>query len=202
MKRNLLSALVPAAALFLAGCSFNVGYNPSYINQAPTQLGIGGKGLVVIADSDASWTYSGSPTSFTGGGSTLNIPLGEINKQIALKVFGAAFHDGVDFRSSEGNSSGYRLIITPKINSFTYSYNQLKNLGFAITPIIDIQLRVVMRSPDGKSILDRTYGGGPTEGETYFASGQPAEKINQVLHQHLFKLMSDAAIDAKAALGQ
>ncbi len=39
-----------------------------------------------------------------------------------------------------------------------------------------------------------------TEGDTYVLSGQPSEKVNQILHQTLFKLMTDAALDAKAVL--
>jgi hypothetical protein len=202
MKTTLRKLLLPAAALFLAGCTFNAGYNPSYLPQTPMQLGIGGKGLVVISDVDAAWVYSGSPSSFTGGATTLTLPIGEITKQVALKVFGAAFHDGVDFRSAVGDAAGYRLVVTPKVNRFSYQYNQLKNLGFAITPIVDIDLRVVMLSPDGKTVLDHVYGGGPTEGSSYVLSGQPAEKINQLVHQHIFKLMTDAAVDAKKALGE
>jgi hypothetical protein len=189
-------------ALLLTGCTFNVGYNPSYLPTEPMKMGINGKSLVVLSDADAQWTYSGHPTSFTASGSTLTLPLGEITKQVALKVFGAAFKDGTDFRNNADNVTGYRLIVRPKVNKFTYAYNQLKNLGFAITPTIDMDLHVVLLSPEGKTLLDKIYYGGPVEGASYVMSGQPQEKINQILHQTLFKYMTDAALDAKKALGE
>lgn len=45
-------------------------------------------------------------------------------------------------------------------------------------------------------MLDKNYSLGLTEGDTYVLSGQPAEKVNQILHQTIFKLMIDAALDA------
>ena len=200
MKSRFLSLSVVGLGLFFSGCSFNAGYNPSYISSQPMALGIAGKSLVVLDVGDAAWTYSGSPTSFTGGGTTLTIPMGEITKQIALKVFGAAFKEGAEFRHTAGDVKGYRLVVQPKVSQFNYAYNQLKNLGFAITPQVQIQLRVVMTGPGGKQILEKTYESGLTEGESYMVSGQPAEKVNQIMHITLFKLMTDAAIEAKTVL--
>ena len=202
MKTRYSVWLAPVLILFLAGCTFNAGYNPAYLPNEPMKMGINGKSLVVVSEADAQWVFSGSPTSFTGGGTTLKLPLGEITKQVALKVFGAAFKDGADFAGNADNNKGYRLIVRPKVNKFTYAYNQLKNLGFAITPTVEIELHIVLLSPDGKSLLDKTYNGGPTEGSSYVLSGQPQERINQILHQTLFKYMTDAAQDAKQALGE
>lgn len=192
--------LLSFALLLLSGCAFNAGYNPSYLPKESVRLGLEGKSLVVISEVDAQWQFSGKPTSFTGSGTTLTVPLGEITKQVALKVFGAAFTGGADFRHDALGAEGYRLIIKPKISKFSYEYNQLKNLGFAITPIVDVELSVELLAPDGTMLLTKTYGTGPTEGSTYAISGQPAEKINQILHLHLFKLMTDAAQDAKTTL--
>ncbi len=195
-----LSTVLSVASLLLAGCAFNAGYNPAYLPQEAQKLGLHGKSLVVLSTADAGWSYTGNPTSFTGSGTTLTLPIGEITKQVALRVFGAAFQDGADFANDVTGAEKYRLIVKPKVNKFTYAYNQLKNLGFAITPTVDIELHVMLLAPDGATLLDKTYGTGPTEGASYMVSGQPAEKINQILHQHLFKLMTDAAQDAKAAL--
>ena len=202
MKSKGVFGLLALAALLLSGCTFNAGYNPAYLPVEAMKLGIAGKSLVVLSDVDAQWTFSGKPTSFTGGGTTLNLPLGEITKEVALRVFGAAFKDGADFRTSAENATGYRLIVRPKVNKFSYAYSQLKNLGFAITPVVDLDLHVVLLSPEGKTLLDKVYYSGPTEGANYVLSGQPQEKINQILHQTLFKYMTDAALDAKKALGE
>ncbi len=202
MKKTVRLIVLTALALFWGGCAFNAGYNPSYISSQPMALGASGKALLVMDSADANWVFSGGPTSLTGAGTTLTAPLGEITKQIALKVFGAAFKDGVDFRDAVGDASSYRLVVRPKLATFTYAYNQLKNLGFAITPQATLQLRVTLLSPGGKTLLEKTYSSGTVDGDTYVLSGQPAEKVNQLLHQVLFKMMTDAAMDAKLALEQ
>jgi hypothetical protein len=187
-------------ALLSGGCTFNVGYNPSYLPVEAMKLGITGKSLVVLSEVDEQWNFASKPTSFTGGGTTLTVPLGEITKEIALRVFGAAFKEGADFKNQVGSGASYRLIIQPKVNKFSYGYYQLKNAGLAITPTVDVELHVVLSSPDGKTLLDKVYHDGPTEGATYFVSGQPQEKINQLLHQTIFKHMTDAALDARKSL--
>lgn len=195
---SLFSAL--AAALLYSGCSFNAGYNPSYLPAQAMSLGIPGKSAVVMEATDAQWVFSGGPTSFTGGGTTLSVPVGEITKQVALKVFGSAFKDGADYRDKPQNLSPYRLVVQPKVGQFTYAYNQLKNLGFAVTPQVTLQLNVVLLAPDGSKLLEKQFSSGTVDGDTYMLSGQPAEKVNQLLHQVLFKLMTDAAMEAKAIL--
>src|SRR5688572_16687610 len=117
---SLLSAFT--AALFYSGCAFNAGYNPSYLPAQAMALGIPGKAAVVMESTDAQRVFSGGPTSFTGGGTTLSIPIGEITKQVALKVFGAASTDGADFREKAQNLSAYRIVVQPKVGQFTYAY--------------------------------------------------------------------------------
>lgn len=200
MKTFVFHLAVLASILTCAGCAFNAGYNPSYLPAQPMALGISGKSLVIMEATDAQWTFSGNPTSFTGGGTTLTIPLGEITKQVALKVFGAAFIDGADFRDKRGDLAAYRIAVQPKVGQFTYAYNQLKNLGFAVTPQVTLQLNIVLYAPGGSKVLEKQFSSGTVDGDTYMLSGQPAEKVNQLLHQVLFKLMTDAAMEAKAAL--
>jgi hypothetical protein len=200
MKTKLLALF--AAALLLSGCAFNAGYNPQYLPSQPMALGVAGRSVVVMENTDAQWIFSGKPTSFTGGGTTLTVPLGEITKQVALKVFGAAFKEGADFRADAKEIAAFRLAVRPKIATFNYAYNQLKNLGFAVTPQVKIELSIVLLSPDGSKLLEKTFSSGLVDGDTYMLSGQPAEKVNQLLHQVLFKLMTDAAVEAKAALEQ
>jgi hypothetical protein len=196
-----LIPIIAGLALLISGCTSVVGYNPSYLSVDAPRLNLAGKSLVVMSDNDAQWVYAGKPTSFTGGASTMTVPMGEITKQVAIRVFGAAFRDGADFRNRTGDVSGYRLIVQPKVGSFTYAYNQLKNFGFAITPTITMELRVQLSSADGRMLLEKTYSSGPTEGAAYAISGSPAEKINQLAHQTLFKLMTNAAEDARSAMG-
>lgn len=200
MKRIILFLAAVSLSLFFTGCTTMVGYNPTYLPQDAAKLNLPGKSLVVMTDADAQWVYSGSPSTFTASATTLNIPMGEITKQVALRVFGAAFQEGADFRNSTTGSQGYRLVVEPKVASFTYAYKQLHNLGFAITPTVTVDLRVKLTAPDGQVLLERTYVSGPVEGASYALSGAPQEKINQLLHQTLFKLMTDAALEVRGKL--
>ena len=56
-----------------------------------------------------------------------------------------------------------------------------------------------VRSQDGKLVSDKNYTSGLTDGATYAMSGQPAEKINQILHVTLFRMLCEAAADVRKA---
>ncbi len=186
--------------LCLTGCSFKGGYNPSYLPNQPLPLNVAGKGLVVISVDEERRSFSEKPTSFTGSATTLTLPLGEISKQIALKVFGAAFSEGVDFRNEAGDTKGYRVVVKPRVANLSYAYNQLKNLGFALTPHTTVELEIRAVAPDGREILTKTYQSGLVDGDTYVVSGQPHEKVNKLIHLTIFKLMSDAAKELKSSM--
>ncbi|HEY5551251.1 MAG TPA: hypothetical protein VIK52_05150 [Opitutaceae bacterium] len=197
-----LTRLTSAAilAVLLAGCAFKAGYDPSYLPASAMKLGIPGKALVVLEVSEEQRVYKDNPRSFTGGGTTLSLPLGEITKQVALKVFSATFADGADFRNEAVLGADYRLIVQPRVARLDYYYNQLKNLGFAITPQLEMDLSVVMLNGDGTVLLENTYVSGRSEGDTYVLSGSPQEKVNKLIHLTLFKLMTDAAVDVQKAM--
>ena len=108
-------ALDAIGVALLCGCTFKAGYNPTYITSPPAKLGRQGKALVVLEVSEEQRQFSESPKSFTDGGTTLELPIGEITKQIALKVFSAAFVDEADFRNEAGQAGDYRLIGKPRV---------------------------------------------------------------------------------------
>ena len=197
-KFNIIKCLAPIIIiLFISGCAFEGGYNPNYIPFSAPQMGLQGKALIVVDAKTAQNLYTGSPTSFTGSATTLTLPLGKICTSIAYVVFNAAYQGGADYKDTDAGSQGYTVIIRPQITNFTYQYNQAKNLGFAITPQIDVSLHVEVRSQDGKLVSDKNYTSGLTDGATYAMSGQPAEKINQILHVTLFRMLCEAAADVR-----
>jgi len=197
------STCLTTAALFavlISGCAFKAGYDPTYLPTSAMNLGIPGKALVVMEVSEEQRVYKDNPQSFTGSATTLSLPLGEITKQIGLKVFTAAFADGADFRNEGVPGADYRLIVKPRVARLDYYYNQLKNLGFAITPQLEMELSVVMLNGDGTVLLQNTYVSGRSEGDTYVLSGSPQEKVNKLIHLTLFKLMTDAAVDVQKSM--
>jgi len=191
--------LISIAALFLSACSYNAGFNSTYLPPEGITTKINERVLIVMSEQEQEWVYSGNPTSFTGGATTLTIPLGNITKQIAIEVFSRHFRSA-DSAKGLPTDSTYRIAVNPRVSHFEYAYNQLKNLGFAITPEIKLDLDVKMFDSLGKQVMQKTYSAGLRSGESYMVSGSPAEKINQTLHRALFELMENAAVDAVGAL--
>lgn len=194
-------ALISLAVFFLGACSYNAGFNSTYLPPKGITTKINERILIVMSEQEQEWVYSGNPTSFTGGGTTLTMPLGNITKQIAIEVFSRHF-EGADSAPQLPSVSTYRIAVNPRVSHFEYAYNQLKNLGFAITPEINLNLDVKLFDATGRQIMAKTYSSGLRSGESYMVSGSPAEKINQALHRALFELMEDAAADTVAQLNR
>ena len=199
MKTTLRYILFSAFVLMSTGCAYKVGYNSSYLPPAGIVGKVDGKALVVMTAQEAEWIYSGHPTSFTGGGTTLTVPLGNITKQVALEVFSRHFEQ-VESAVDLSEAAEYLIVVNPRISKFEYAYNQLQNLGFAITPEVIVDLDVKLFDAAGEQLMQKTYVSGEREGDSYMMSGSPNEKINKILHETLFDLMSQAAADARSIL--
>lgn len=197
--RQTAAAFATVALMLLSGCAYNVGYNSTYLPAAQPHQKTPGKVLVYMPDKDANRVFKGHPTSFTGGGTTLTIPLGDITRQIAVRAFSNEF-TSVTAADTIKNQADYTVVVQPRVQHFEYAYNQLKNLGFAITPETRVDLSVKASDRQGRTIIDKVYQSGKIEGETYMASASPAEKVNAAVHKTLWKLMNDAIADIKAKL--
>ena len=106
------------------------------------------------------FVYSGSPSSFSARNTTLTLPLGEMLKEIALEVLEDRFSGRVDFANSFVGDSGYRLALAPNVRLLDYKYNQVENLGFAVTPQVEMDLAVEILDSSGTTIFDGTYESG------------------------------------------
>jgi hypothetical protein len=144
--------------------------------------------------------HSGGPESFTGGATTLNIPLGFILRSVSEEVLQDRFSGGTQFANRLPAASTAQLTLMPSIVRFEYWYNSARNVGFAITPQVEVDLQVVLLDASGSEILNATYESGRVSGDTYFASGSPGEKVNQTLHRVLYDLLVKAFDDARPAL--
>ncbi len=198
-KRGLLVGLF---VLSLGGCAFVSNYNPAYIpnDQGSAQVALPGKGLIFTEKTDDVRPYTGSPTSFTGSSTKLTIPLGTITREIAISVFRREFRDGVDSANDLADLHKYSAVVCPKITKFTYEYNQAKNLGFAITPTVDISLEVQLRNKEGRTYWKKIYNSGVREGPAYVVSGSPGERISELTHKTIYALMTRAAADVRGVL--
>lgn len=200
MRRH-IHALCVFLALGLAGCAYRVAYNPSYVPSGTEGQGlVQGRGLLYMDPGDEAFTYSGRPSSFTGGGSTLVIPLGRIAREISARRFGRVFSAGCDQSSSMGNPAAYAAVVQVRVVSFEYRYNRMRNLDFATTPQVDIDIQVNAYDPAGELFFSKTYGTGWFSGKTVLDTLRPGELINRVAHEALSKLVGEAVTDVASAV--
>jgi hypothetical protein len=203
MNRTMLATGLLAFSL-LAGCAYTTSYNPSYLASArrPATETFEGKVLIVTSVQGDQQTYTGNPTSFTGSGTSLTTPVGQILKESAVAAFTDAFKGGVDAKAVEtgaplGGVEGgkYVAIVTPRLVSYSYEYNQAKNLGFAITPTAVVVTDVRIIDVDGNTHFQKQYESGPVEGPAYMVNMSPHEEVNKVTHKAFYDVFSKAAAD-------
>jgi hypothetical protein len=194
------SVLLGVAALALAGCAATSSYNTGYLAAArrPAANPAEGKALVVTTAQDDAYSYTGNPTSFTGSANTLTLPLGAIVRETAVAAFADTFKGGADRAPEIKDAQRYVVIVAPKLLTFSYEYNQAKNLGFAITPTAVVNIDVRVLDETGATRWQRNYASGPVEGPAYMLNTAPHEEISKVTHKALYDVFSKAAADVAA----
>lgn len=199
LTRSVAPALLIA---LLNGCAHTGAYDPSYLAAArrPSEGVIEGKALIVTSKEEDSYVFNDHPTSFTGAATTLSLPIGQIAKEAAKAAFADRFKGGAETTTAFESAQGYRLVVAPKVTKFSYAYNQLKNLGFAITPTVEANTHVRVLGSDGSIRSEHDYASGPVEAPSYMLSSKPGEAITKLAHRVLYDLMSKAADDAVAGL--
>jgi hypothetical protein len=193
------------AAFWLAGCAMTSSYNQGYLAAArrPAAVQADGRVLVITTAQDDGYTYTGNPTSFSGSATTLTMPLGSIVRETAVAAFADTFKGGAEASAEVKDSVRYVVIVAPKLISFSYEYNQLKNVGFAITPTALVSIDVRALDEKGATRWQRTYASGPVEGPAYMLNTSPQEEISKVTHRALYEMFSKAAGDvAREVVGR
>lgn len=202
MKRTLAILLI-ACGLGASGCALRGTQNNSYYEVQERRQAAKLPGTLAIVMSTAQQTeqYQGRPTSFTGGGTTLTLPIGEITREAARLAAAGTFEGGA--RVLEIHPvSGYTAQITPRVTGLTYEYNQLKNAGFAVTPTVDLSLTVDLHDSTGIKRQEKLYRTGPYERPAYVYSGQPGEEISRATHKAVMLGMQQAMDDLHRQLSR
>ena len=191
--------LVFAAAL-ITGCK-TVAYNPSYIRPVAQSIEprYPGKLLILTTPSEDQFVFHGHPDSLTGCAWNLKVPFGEIEKKASGEIYGHLFESGYEF-GSVANTNRFAVTIHPKIEDFAWRMNQLKNIGFAITPQVKMTLDVELLSADQSVLLRRQYESGWVDGNSYVLSLSPFDSVSLVIHKTLANLMVDSIRDLDATL--
>lgn len=190
--------IIISAVLLLSSCAYNAGYNPTYLPDDPPEQLSSNEILLLMDDEEEEFVFSGSPTSLTGGATTLTMPLGAILKEVAEEILEDRFAGGVEFSNTLKTADPYILAFHPCFKHFEFRYNQLKNFGFAITPEVNFSLQVEFVDKEGNKLFSKLYETGYVSGDTYMISGSPGEEVNQILHETLYKVLKESFIDARS----
>lgn len=199
--RGMVRLLAAVAALVaLTGCASSIAYRADYVPATTIAAGdrIAGRVLVYTTRADDERLVTSGATSFTGSGAKLTTPIGMMTREIAYKVLSDAAVEGAALSNELAGAGQYALIVRPETRDFRYGFPQLKNLGFAITPEVEIGLRVSVLDDTGRILLERDYASGVIEGKSYMISGKPNERINQLAHETLHALMLRAVADLRS----
>jgi hypothetical protein len=185
------------AVLLLSACSYTLQYNESYLAAArrPVTIRADGKAAIYTTPADDAFVFSDHPTSLTGNATTASVPLGVIVREAARVAFEDVFRDGVDKTATLTAARDYRVIVNPRPTKFEYQYNQLRNIGFAITPIVNMTVDVRVLDARGDAVWHREYVSGEVLGSTYMVNLKPEEEINRTTHAAAYQLMAKAASD-------
>jgi hypothetical protein len=198
MKQVVLLSLLASVGL-LGGCATSIAYRADYVPDRPVTDNerIAGRVLVYTTTSDDERLITGGASSFTGSGASLTTPIGMMTREIAVKVFAQMATEGAVAGNTLADSQRFSIVVRPQSQDFRYGFPQLKNLGFAITPEIELSLRVTVLDPGGKTLFERDYKSGVVEGKSYMMSGSPYERINRLTHATMYDLMRKAADDVR-----
>jgi hypothetical protein len=185
------------ALTVLAACAHTGAYDPADLAAArrPAATSAPGKALVYTTAEEDAHVFTGPPTSFTGSATKLTLPLGVIARESARAAFADQFAAGADLTSEPRALEGYAVRVHPRVVDFSYEYNQLKNLGFAITPTVRTTVLVQVLDEAGAVRWERSYPSGDVEDSAYMIDTAPGARITRTAHRALYQVMARAAED-------
>lgn len=186
------------AAAALGGCATTAGVHHEYVKAEQTAPSVSGEAVIML---DRNQTITASPKSLTGGAWTLTEPVGEIMATTAETIFDAGFSGGSSVGAAP-KPEAYAIGL--KLQDFSYKYDQLSNLGFAVTPKVTVAVDADVLAPGGKPGLHKSYSRKDYSGGAYIMSADPPERINKALHLALAEIFRDllrdiAALNSSAA---
>jgi uncharacterized lipoprotein YajG len=198
VQLNRLAAWVAAtgACALATACTTTSQVHPEYVSAGLAAPIVSGKAVVVMDSAARGQIINAHPTSLTGAATSLNEPVGAVEAAAAEKIFGAGFSGGAKVQDHP-DPDAYDVSL--QTDSFSYAYDQLSSLGFAITPKVSVTVTANVAAPGGKAILHKTYSRNDETTGAYVASFQPAEKINQAFHMAIADICREILDDVKAA---
>ena len=142
---------------------------------APAAGQLAGKGVIVMDKAlQDQLIRKQHPDSFTGGATSLTFPIGVTIRDTALKTLGPSFADGAEVAEA-AQPQAYGVVL--RLDGFTYKYDSMSTLGFAITPRVTVTLTAEALGPDGQSLFRKAYTRKDFTAGAYVASFKPKEKV-------------------------
>jgi hypothetical protein len=200
MKRLVIGVVLVWA---VSGCAYVGQYRREYVaghmqHFTPT---IEGTALVITDPAQDEKLYSVQPSSVTGAATTFKARVGEFLRDVFVEVLSHQFTEGAEHaREFPLETHTYLVTVKPQLLTFDYRYNQLKNLGFLVTPEAKVSIQVTVADREGRTLFERTYDSDFVSGGSYMVDFQPAEKINRAVHRALVTLAEQVAKDIEQAL--
>ncbi len=191
MLKKIATAVAGMLLLGLASCTTSLGYKAEYVASGVSAPVVQGRAVVIMDDVARGQTFSGGPQSMTGGATSITVPLGQYIEKISEKVCAPYFSQGAAVGKAP-EAGAYALVVESQ--GFSYKYDQLSSLGFAVTPKVTVALKVGINGPKGEVIApprryertDFSATGG------YVFSANPPEKINQSAHMAIADILREA----------
>ena len=148
---------------------------PAAAPAAPAAGVLAGKGVIVMDKAlQDQLVKKQHPDSFTGGATSLTFPIGVSIRDTALKALSSSFADGAEVAEA-AKPQAYGVVL--RLDGFTYKYDSMSSLGFAITPRVTLTLTAEALGPDGKSLSRKAYTRQDFTAGAYVASFKPKEKV-------------------------
>lgn len=188
-----------AVLMSITGCASSIAYRADYVpdHAVVADERIAGRVLVYTTVADDERLVTGGATSFTGSGAKLTTPIGMMTREIAVKVFSQVATEGATAAHELIDADRFAVVVRPEAKDFKYGFPQLKNLGFAITPEVQVELKLTVLDASGRPLLEKDYASGIVEGKSYMMSGKPNERISKLAHETIYALMLSAAGDVR-----
>ena len=190
--------LISVMLLFLVGCASDVTYRETFLERRSQGTAIPGKIGIRILEPDEKLSLS--PSSYTGWATKINFDIGRITKKVALSTYGELFNDGAVYVEKNSKTDDLNLILEPKVKELKFRYNSLKNVGFAVTPQVEVWIFVKVFDTQQELIFEKGYHSGWIDGDTYVINLDYNGAINKTLHVILQDLFAKSFNDFKNKL--
>ena len=178
-----------AAAVLLAGCATVGSYDPAYFDQGgPVDAAaLDGQVLVVTGAAEDGLVFKGLPTTVYASGYVLELPLGVIVREAALRAFGEAFRGGAVHGSESPSVAHFKAVVAPHVIGLTWEFIPDLGLGSAQ---VRLEVSVSLIDGAGQVAWERRYLS-VEDGSKGFSAFE--NLLSRLAHQAALKAMRQAA---------